>query len=444
MFDFVDYFAGVGGFHAALADLGGRAVQACEIDPKPAAIYEHNWNLKPVKDVRELARHPETIPEHSVLAGGFPCQPFSKSGRQLGIAEDRGTLFEDVLKVLEAKQPPVVMLENVRNLAGPRQQTAWLRILRGLREAGYRVGSQPTVFSPHLLSPSSGGAPQVRDRVYILGVWVGRDRALTETDVDPVVTRTVEPGWDVSKWSIESDVLLPDPVGSDRQAYALGQDEVAWIDTWNELLAALGDAKLPGFPMWEFAWHYKRPSGYSTMPDWKRRLIDQNREFYLQHRQVIDAWRSKKRAIPFSVFPRSRQKLEWQAGTAERDLWKHLMQLRPSGIRVKAATYTPALVAMSQTPIFGPRRRRLTPLETARLQGFDPEQFSFADQADSASYKQMGNAVNVGVVRHVFREFVEQNAHDIAACGDRGRAILKALGYADEIVESQSGNSGAA
>ena len=66
---------------------------------------------------------------------------------------------------------------------------------------------------------------------------------------------------------------------------------------------------------------------------------------------------------------------------------------------------------MSQTPIFGPRRRRLTPLETARLQGFDPEQFSFADQPNSASYKQMGNAVNVGVVRHVFRAFVEQNAH---------------------------------
>ncbi|MGB3764516.1 MAG: DNA (cytosine-5-)-methyltransferase [Ornithinimicrobium sp.] len=444
MFDFVDYFAGVGGFHAALAGLGGRAVQACEIDPKPAAIYAHNWKIKPEKDVRELARHPETIPEHSVLAGGFPCQPFSKSGRQLGIAEDRGTLFEDVLRILDAKQPPVVMLENVRNIAGPRQQTAWLRILRGLREAGYRVGSEPTVFSPHLLSPSSGGAPQVRDRVYILGVWVGRDRALIETDVAPVVGRSVEPGWDVANWRIETDALLPDPGGSDRQAYALSVDEVAWIDTWNELLAALGDAKLPGFPMWEFAWRYKRPTDYSSMPDWKRRIVDQNREFYLQHRRVIDDWRSKKRAIPFSTFPQSRQKLEWQAGAGERDLWKHLMQLRPSGIRVKAATYTPALVAMSQTPIFGPRRRRLTPLETARLQGFDTDKFSFAGQADGASYKQMGNAVNVGVVRHVFRAFVEQNAHDIAACGERGRAILQALGHGDEILGSLSEVSGAA
>ncbi|GGU09579.1 DNA (cytosine-5-)-methyltransferase [Nocardioides albus] len=436
MFDFVDYFAGVGGFHAALDGLGGRAVQACEIDPKAAAIYEHNWNLKPEKDVRELAQHPDTIPDHSVLTGGFPCQPFSKSGRQLGVAEDRGTLFEDILKILAAKQPPVVMLENVRNLAGPRQSAAWSRILRGLREAGYRVGSRPTVFSPHLLSPDSGGAPQVRDRVYILGVWVGRDRAMTEVDLDPVVPHEVEQGWRVGDWNIESDVLLPDPSAADIHRYKLGGDEIAWIDTWNELLQMLGDAKLSGFPLWEFAWHERRPNGFRTMPAWKQRLVEQNRDFYLAHRGAIDAWRSRDREIPLSRFPASRRKLEWQAGSGERNLWKHLMQFRPSGIRVKQATYAPALVAMSQTPIFGPRRRRLTPLEAARLQGFDPATFSFADQSDSASYKQMGNAVNVGVVRHVFKAFVEKNADDIAACGPAGTSILESLGIDVPLVST--------
>lgn len=439
MFDFVDYFAGVGGFHAALADLGGRAVQACEIDPKPAAIYQQNWNLQPEKDVRVLASNTSMVPDHSVLVGGFPCQPFSKSGRQLGIAEDRGTLFKDVLKILEAKRPPVVMLENVRNLAGPRQRNAWIQILHGLREAGYRVGSEPTVFSPHLLSRASGGAPQVRDRLYILGVWVGRDRAMTETDHPPVIPRAVEPGWDVNNWSIESDVLMDELPDADRQRYTLGSDEVAWIDAWNELLAMLGNAKLPGFPMWEFSWRYHRPVGYREMPAWKQRLVDQNRHFYLENKVAIDAWRSRRRHIALSEFPASRRKLEWQAGTAERDLWKHLMQLRPSGIRVKPATYAPALVAMSQTPIFGPQRRRLTPLETARLQGFDPATFTFGTQADSASYKQMGNAVNVGVVRHVFRSFVEQNAADIAANGPRGLAILDALQVRTATDHSSSG-----
>jgi DNA (cytosine-5)-methyltransferase 1 len=438
VFDFVDYFAGVGGFHAALSDLGGRAVQACEIDPVPAAIYEQNWKLRPEKDVRELAGRAAEVPDHSVLAGGFPCQPFSKSGRQLGITEERGTLFRDVLTILEAKRPPVVILENVRNIAGRRQQEAWQLIISGLRDAGYKVSSQPCVFSPHLLSPASGGAAQVRDRVYILGVYVGRERAAREIDHDPAVAKRVEQGWDVGNWSIERDVLLTEPEGELRQRYAISDDEVVWIDTWNELLARLGDAKLPGFPMWEPIWQPRQPADYATMPDWKRRFIDRNRDFYLRHRREIDAWREAPRERSISQFPASRRKLEWQAGTGERDLWKHLMQMRPSGIRVKQATYAPALVAMSQIPIFGPRRRRLTPMETARLQGFDFERFSFNGQPDAASYKQMGNAVNVGAVRHVFRSFVDQNSSDIAACGPAGTAILNALGIDGTEHESNA------
>ncbi|WP_164775122.1 DNA (cytosine-5-)-methyltransferase [Nocardioides pantholopis] len=432
MFDFVDYFAGVGGFHAALSGLGGRAVQACEIDPVPAAIYEHNWKLQPEMDVRELASRAAEVPDHSVMSGGFPCQPFSKSGRQLGIAEERGTLFRDVLTILEVKRPPVVILENVRNIAGRRQQEAWQLIIGGLRDAGYKVSSRPCVFSPHLLSPAGGGAPQVRDRVYILGVYVGRERAAREVDHGPAVARRVQEGWDVGNWSVERDVLLAEPEGEIRQRYAVSNDEVVWIDTWNELLARLGDAPLPGFPMWESVWQARQPADYATMPEWKRRFVDRNRDFYLSHRREIDAWRKAPRETQIENFPASRRKLEWQAGTAERNMWKHLMQMRPSGIRVKQATYAPALVAMSQIPIFGPRRRRLTPMETARLQGFDAERFSFDGQPDAASYKQMGNAVNVGAVRHVFRSFVDQNSSDIAACGSAGIAILDALGISAE------------
>ena len=64
---------------------------------------------------------------------------------------------------------------------------------------------------------------------------------------------------------------------------------------------------------------------------------------------------------------------------------------------------------MNQTSIYGPMRRRLTPLETARLQGFDPSNFTFGDQTDALSYKQMGNAVNVGAAAFVLRSFIEQN-----------------------------------
>ena len=81
------------------------------------------------------------------------------------------------------------------------------------------------------------------------------------------------------------------------------------------------------------------------------------------------------------------------------------MHLRPSGLRVKQATYVPALVAITQTSILGDRQRRISPREAARLQGL-PEWFDFGDQPDAATYKQMGNGVNVGAAYHVFREHV--------------------------------------
>ena len=87
-FTFVDLFAGIGGFHAALGALGGECVYASEWDKDSARIYERNWNLKPDGDIT-LAANDEVmnVPDHDVLVGGFPCQPFSKSGKQLGMEE---------------------------------------------------------------------------------------------------------------------------------------------------------------------------------------------------------------------------------------------------------------------------------------------------------------------------------------------------------------------
>lgn len=430
MFDFVDLFAGIGGFHAALSGMGGRAVLASEIDRRAAAVYELNWGLKPEGDVRLLADDPVTkVPDHALLTGGFPCQPFSKSGRQLGILEDRGTLFREVLAILAAKKPAVVMLENVRNIAGPRQRDAWAEIVSGLRDVGYRVSSEPCVFSPHLLSPEEGGAAQTRERVYILGVYVGSRRARKETDCPPAVRKEAVRNWDPANWSVEQHVLLPELSGLARQKYVLSAEEIYWVDVWNELLGRLGShVRLPGFPLWETAWRNRRPRGYATMPSWKRTIIEKNRSFYLQNRTVIDNWRTQPRRVSIDAFPESRRKLEWQAGGSPRDLWKQLLQFRPSGIRVKQPSWTPALVAMNQTAAYGPQRRRLTPMETARLQGFDITTFTFGDQPDSASYKQMGNAVNVGAVQHVLRAFVKQNETDIHAYGRRGTGLVDAIG----------------
>lgn len=409
-FGFVDLFSGIGGFHAALSALGGVGLLASEIDPHPARVYARNWGLEPTGDVRELSAAPaERVPDHALLAGGFPCQPFSKSGHQRGMGELRGQMFNEILRIIEVKRPPVVVLENVRNIAGPRQRPVWDAIVQGLREAGYRTPSQPCVYSPHLLARELGGSPQTRDRVYIFGTYVGRDRAIRETDVQPVISRAPSPAWDPATWSLEKHILEDEHLVRDKGLYALGSDELRWIAAWNDFLARTRDIKLPGFPMWSRYWD-SGASVDTSGPDWKQRFESQNITFYQENRVLIDQWL---RANPqLREFPGSRQKLEWQAGDSPRDLRTCLLQFRPSGIRAKKPNYAPALVAMAQTPVVGPRMRKFTVRESARLQAF-PDWFDFGSQPLGLSYKQLGNAVHVGVAYHLIRTYILNEADDI-------------------------------
>ena len=191
-FTYADLFAGIGGFHAALSHAGGRCVYVSEIDRearqtyaaqlgRPAARGARAHQSTPTSPSRRRTTAPSTSPTHDVLAAGFPCQPFSKSGYQRGMDEARGTLFWNIARILEERTPAVVLLENVRNLAGPGTRHEWDVIIQTLREIGYRVSSTPSVFSPHFLPPSLGGTPQVRDRVFILGTYVGPERAMARS-----------------------------------------------------------------------------------------------------------------------------------------------------------------------------------------------------------------------------------------------------------------------
>lgn len=423
-FPFVDLFAGIGGFHGALSAVGGRAVLASEIDAAPAAVYERNWGLKPAGDVTSLAADPgRLVPEHAILAGGFPCQPFSKSGHQRGMSELRGRMVNEVLRILQVHKPPVIMLENVRNIVGPRQRSVWTAVVTGLREAGYRVPDAPAIYSPHLLPPDRGGAPQVRERVYIMGTYVGRGRALRETNVQPVVTpRTRVEGWSPSDWDLQRDLLEPEHAIQQRERYLLTDEEQAWIEVWNDFLQRTRDVHLPGFPLWSAYWEDSRAVD-ATAPAWKQVLEAKNIAFYEANRRVIRAWLKANPRL--RSFPASRQKLEWQAQDAPRDLRACLLHLRPSGIRAKKLTYTPALVAMAQTPVLGPWGRRITPREAARLQGF-PDWFDFGSQRDALTYKQLGNAVNIGTVYYVLREHVLRDSEDIGATS-LGREVVEAV-----------------
>ena len=434
-FKFVDLFAGIGGFHAALTALGGDCVYASEIDRKAARIYLRNWGIEPEGDITLAANDSVMeVPEHDVLVGGFPCQPFSKSGKQMGMDEARGTLFWNIAKIIEARKPKLVLLENVRNIAGPRHKHEWEVIIQTLRELGYRVSEKPFVVSPHKINPVFGGRPQVRDRVFIAATLIPKGFHLNDDEMSELPNlQNVFFDWNPKKWNLERDLPISTLKGPELKKLKLSESEQEWVDVWDEFVQLMrktnpNDA-LPGFPIWVDDWIENSklviPSG---TPEWKANFLYKNSDFFTTNKKVLRKWLKDHNNLDH--FPPSRRKFEWQAQNAK-SLSETIMHFRPSGIRAKKATYVPALVAITQTSILGKKKRRLSVREGARLQGF-PEWFDFLDQTQSQSFKQLGNAVNVGAVFNVLRAQVLRDLELLKNTPEITKAVLSAPNSPEE------------
>jgi DNA (cytosine-5)-methyltransferase 1 len=433
-FTFVDLFAGIGGFHAALSGMGGKCVYAVENDKHAAEIYQKNWGISAFGDITQDANEKVKVPPHDVLVAGFPCQPFSKSGDQKGMNETRGTLFWNILKIVEKRKPSLILLENVRNLVGPRHQHEWKIIIKSLREQGYSVSDKPSIFSPHLLPPDLGGRPQVRERVFIAAVKNSRRK--TNSDfIKPLLLNKPVLGWDPNNWDLEKHLLS---VVQTKKFNKLTKLEIYWIKAWNEFVIEITNSRkqrLPGFPLWGDDWILPKnlnQKELDKLPEWKSDFLIKNSNFYKENKRFIDQW-TKKWNFYTDKFPPSRRKLEWQAQDTK-DLWNTVMHFRPSGIRAKRATYLPTLVAITQTSIIGKKKRRISIEEAAHLQGL-PTWFSFENQKESATFKQLGNGVNVAAVWYVlkqisstYNQILNETAPNVL------KSIISAPDSPDEII----------
>ena len=183
----------------------------------------------------------------------------------------------------------------------------------------------------------------------------------------------------------------------DLQRFQLSVEMVDLLNIWDEFIKGIKVEKLPGFPVWsEYLAEPTPDEDKSDYPSWKINFINKNNQLYQSNKEFIDSWLVKARRNP--LFFGAKAKLEWQAGQYENpSLWDNILQLRPSGIRIKVGTYFPALVAITQTSIVGCRKRYLTLRECARLQSF-PDTFQ-PDEIEAQAYKQFGNAVNVETVK---------------------------------------------
>lgn len=175
-FTFIDLFAGIGGFRLAMQNIGGKCVFSSEIDKAAKKTYDLNYGEIPFGDIKEFTDErisdkelDNLIPNHDILAGGFPCQPFSRAGVSarnfLGKVhgfedENQGNLFYDIMRIVQVKKPKVLFLENVKNLKSHDKGQTFQEIERIIKEMGY-------VFYWAIIN-SETVVPQRRERTYMV------------------------------------------------------------------------------------------------------------------------------------------------------------------------------------------------------------------------------------------------------------------------------------
>lgn len=199
-FKFIDLFAGIGGIRLPFQNVKGKCVFSSEWDKFAQKTYKANFGEAPHGDITKI--NPLDIPDHDILVGGFPCQPFSQAGLKKGFHDPRGTLFFDIQKILVEKRPKAFLLENVKQLKGHNKGEtlrAIINILEGrniidkaeLRKMNLNPDTLKALstklnysVSYKVLNANKFGVPQNRERIYIVGF--DKDQAPEGFDFDSI------------------------------------------------------------------------------------------------------------------------------------------------------------------------------------------------------------------------------------------------------------------
>lgn len=454
----VDLFAGLGGFHHAFDKLGQEmgfnveCVFASELQEDLRHLYARNYHMRYeqinpditiLKTAEEIL---EKVPVHDVLCAGFPCQPFSKAGKQQGFNDEagRGVLFNYIAKIIEVRRPKYIFLENVSNLYTHDKGNTWKviynRLSLPIEQGGLNYEVKEKVISPH-----EYGLPQHRKRIYIVGV--AREQGNLRHFSFPI--KPIKATCDI-RTIIEKKPKKIQPI---PDVYMRYMD--AWQDFLNHCSQQHDTGELPHAPIWAMEFgatypykfsvpaklpadilrehlgtlgepiteytvadclkhlpNYAQSSKEDVFPEWKQKFIKENRDFYERNKSWIDDWKVQLKGWEDSFI-----KFEWNCPEDDNmTIHDKIVQFRPSGMRVKMPTYSPALTFMSsQVPIFpwikytlsdGTKKtgRYMTIKEGANLQGMG--NLSFEGLSKPRIYEALGNAVDVDLVKLIAKKIL--------------------------------------
>ena len=377
---YIELFSGIGAFSQAINNLDyvdSKCVFAADINKECSIVYKNNYNVDSLCDLTK--KNANEIEKHDFCFFSPPCQAFSKSGKQKGFEDARGTLIYEVFRILEKHHPKYILMENVRNLVSHDNGHTIDVILDSLHKLGYRTTNKPLILSPHYF-----GIPQTRERAFLPGIY-------DPENTDKPLNFEFAPFLNKDDCNLNS--IIDHSYDNDETLF-ISQKEEDVLNAWNEFYQGI-DVKIIGFPVWYD--YFKDKQIEEPMPEWKKDFIRKNKDLYERNKSFIDKWEKKYNYL--KDFTPTQRKFEWQAGTKINSLWDGIIQIRPSGVRVKAPTTLPALVAIVQIPIIGKLKRRLSVRECANLQSFSKD--FIPDSNRQQAYKQFGNSINVKVLEIV-------------------------------------------
>lgn len=366
----IELFAGIGGFRLGLEASGIETIWANDLNELCSQVYQSNFGQNSIVlgDIQNI--NLADIPEHDLLTAGFPCQPFSAAGKKLGIRDQvRGTLFEKIVEIIEAKKPRYFLLENVKRILTMEQGHHFKVILNALASLNYLIEWR-------IISPINFGIPQNRERIFIFGTRCESNHKLI---------------------NLENHLIF------------LNQSESEYLnldfENFEKYLYPILDSQIKNYP-WGIAYQNKMYSQSLPLfpniypPTRLKNILQSESEVDPQFDFTADTLERIKNSKAVNRYCNGVEILYNQDGGAR-------LGYTIFGVNGVASTLTASTSRHYERYQIGNKFRRLTPIEYARLMGFPDNWCRVAKIYDQ--YALFGNAVVPICIEWICQRIGEKN-----------------------------------